>query len=163
MNEERYYDAYAADGYYISAPVKTNRKRRMSLREELAMPSCPACYRPGDRAGYCARCTESGAAERHQAGRRRVVVEMVRPKPKPKPVKAKRHVRTLEERQQRVVDELHRYMAETGRIPTMSEWRRSRRLPAHTEMYRLYGSWQGGLEAAGIMVGGNGLGASDGQ
>ena len=38
-------------------------------RAELERPSCPACYTPRLAAGYCTRCVEQGAAERHQANR----------------------------------------------------------------------------------------------
>lgn len=50
----RYYDSYAADGYYLSRRPPGERPVTTSYpaRGERAQPSCPACYRPGHRPGY---------------------------------------------------------------------------------------------------------------
>ena len=69
MNEHRYFDQFHADGYYLSDHVKDVRGRRRTIREELAQPSCPACYRPLARKGYCLPCESSGAADHHRSHR----------------------------------------------------------------------------------------------
>lgn len=150
MNEHRYYDAYAADGYYMSSPIKNGRGRIPSTGAKYAAPSCPSCYRPLLKAGYCDGCTASGAAERHQARRAAPILVVVREPAPSKPRATPR--RTPEQRRERLAAAIQAYMLEHNRIPTMSAWRRERMLPAATEAYKVFGSWLAALEAAGITM-----------
>jgi hypothetical protein len=153
VNEHRYFDSFAADGYYLSDRVKDVRGRRPTIREELNQPSCPACYTPLKKQAYCARCTTSGAAETH--ARRHRKVKLVTVKPPTKPVSRVTGLpmiprRTPEQRRERFILAIQSYMAETGAIPTQMAWRRSKRVPSFSEAYSVFESWGDLLQAAGI-------------
>lgn len=63
MNERRYFDAYHADGYYLSDHQKDTKRRMRTWRDELFYPSCPVCYvRVTTNGDYC---------DRHQDRQRR--------------------------------------------------------------------------------------------
>ena len=151
IDEARYFDAYAADGYYMSSPIKNGRLRAPTLRDELAGHSCPICYTPVERRGYCAKHEGSEAAKRRSAKPHKVKVVMVKAPPPPKlgrTGKPYRQRRTVEQRRERFIEAVRLFARETGRIPTQAEWRREKRLPAFSECYAVFESWGDLLEQA---------------
>lgn len=70
-----YYDAALADGYYLQRqPGEQPLPGLPPARGDRVQASCPACYRPVLEAGYCVKCEESGAAQRHATHPHRTMV-----------------------------------------------------------------------------------------